>query len=110
MTRVIRLWLVGIAVVMGLSLTATPAMAQCNIEMSVYADAAIGDYDSNGNADLFGYASGVDNSSCSGAAHTYSTSVCAERIEDGTPVFCGESESLSAQGSSTVGPGGLVTS
>jgi hypothetical protein len=109
MTHFIRGCFIAAAVVASLSATATPAMAQyCYRGLSVLADAAIGDYDENGDAELFVYSSAVDTSSCSTASHVYTTSVCANRIEDGTPVFCGDSESLYAENSSMVDAGVML--
>lgn len=47
-------WLVAATIGVALGMTAAPASAQsCNFEMGVYADGAVGGYDSNGNAALY---------------------------------------------------------
>lgn len=97
MTQTIRTYLIGIVVVWSLSATATAALAQCSLEVSVFADGAVGNINSNGEAEVFGFANGVDNSSCDTSVHAYGTSVTATL--DNVPVFYGESESLWAEAS-----------
>ena len=77
MTHSIRTCLIGVVVVGSLSATATAAMAQCSLEVSVYAGGVVGDYNSNGEAEVFGFASGVDHSTCDTSVHAYATSVTA---------------------------------
>ena len=102
MAHMFRGCFVAIAVIVGLSASATPAMAQCYRDLSVFVDAAIGEYDGNGRAEVLGYASAVDNSSCI-EGHAYNTEVCA--VREGVPVYCGNSQSLYAEGSGMVDVG-----
>jgi hypothetical protein len=66
--------------------SATAAEAQCYIDISVYADGAVGGYYPNGNAELWAWGSATDNSSCQGAEHQYYGMLSVYRVSDGQVV------------------------
>lgn len=70
-----------LACLLACALLAAPAAAQwCDFDVSVYADGAAGSYDANGNAELFYWGSGYDDSDCAFACgHGYALSVQVER-------------------------------
>ena len=92
--RILRCTITAVA------LLACPALAgaQCQYDISVYADGAhTGAYDANGNGELVAWGGGIDNSSCPGGVwHEYAFQLTVARLSD-NQVVAGSTGSTSAE-------------